>query len=257
MATAQVQHAAPQLRRSDDAVVAGICSGLAAFFGVDAVVVRILGILLLFVSFGWLALVYVILWLVIPPALPQDAPIDITVDETPRGASALPSNMAPGKVIGLVLAGITIVSVGMAAVMDALIVNASWWQFWPVLVFALGVLMMVLPTPKPWRADTLAAGIALLGIGALCLLCSIGLISWRTVAEAATHMWGLGVLAVCLSVFGHLRKSGAIVFGAGVVILASCVLAMVLYSTPGGLESLVLKAPIIGDHEFVMRIWQG
>lgn len=53
-------------RDVDDRVLGGVCSGLGAYFGIDTVIVRILMILLFF---GFGPFVYLILWIVIPPAL--------------------------------------------------------------------------------------------------------------------------------------------------------------------------------------------
>lgn len=63
-----------QLRRSrTDRSIAGICGGIAEFFGIDPTVVRLVTLLL--ILFGGLSIwIYVILWLVIPeaPARPFD-----------------------------------------------------------------------------------------------------------------------------------------------------------------------------------------
>ncbi len=54
------------LRRSvDDRIVAGVCGGLAAFFGADATLIRIVTLLLLFCG-GLSVWVYLILWIIIP-----------------------------------------------------------------------------------------------------------------------------------------------------------------------------------------------
>lgn len=61
--------ARPKLFRDiDDAIIGGVLGGVARFFGINAVWVRLIFIVLLFISAGTLALVYAVLWLVIPPA---------------------------------------------------------------------------------------------------------------------------------------------------------------------------------------------
>lgn len=56
-----------RLIRTRDGLVAGVCGGIAEFFGLDATLVRIATLLLIF--FGGLSLwVYIILWLIIPKA---------------------------------------------------------------------------------------------------------------------------------------------------------------------------------------------
>ncbi|MBK8613760.1 MAG: PspC domain-containing protein [Flavobacteriales bacterium] len=53
-------------RDTEDRWVGGVLSGIAAYFGIDALVLRIIYILLLFIGVGWL--LYIILWIVVPPA---------------------------------------------------------------------------------------------------------------------------------------------------------------------------------------------
>jgi len=54
-------------RNVDDQIIAGVASGLAAYFGIDAVFVRLLFVLSIFFS-GIGILVYLVLWLVMPAA---------------------------------------------------------------------------------------------------------------------------------------------------------------------------------------------
>ena len=54
-------------RDMDGAVLGGVLNGAATFFGIDVVWVRLLFIILLFASFGTAFLVYIVMWLVVPP----------------------------------------------------------------------------------------------------------------------------------------------------------------------------------------------
>ena len=57
-----------QLRRSrSNKVIAGVCGGLAEYFGIDAVLIRIVFLLLVFAA-GVSPLLYIILWIVMPQA---------------------------------------------------------------------------------------------------------------------------------------------------------------------------------------------
>lgn len=56
-------------RDGDSKIVAGVCSGLGHYFGVDAVWIRIALILLVIAGFGTGILAYIILWAVTPEAL--------------------------------------------------------------------------------------------------------------------------------------------------------------------------------------------
>lgn len=56
-------------RDEEDAVVAGVCSGLSAYFGIaDPVWMRLLFVVLAFASFGFWLPAYVLLWILVQPA---------------------------------------------------------------------------------------------------------------------------------------------------------------------------------------------
>ena len=55
-------------RNLDSAVFGGVLSGIASYFQINALWVRLIFIVLIFVSFGLFALLYVVLWLIMPPA---------------------------------------------------------------------------------------------------------------------------------------------------------------------------------------------
>jgi len=55
-------------RDSENRVLGGVCSGMSAYFNIDPAFLRILFVLLLFVGVGVSAIVYLILWIVVPKA---------------------------------------------------------------------------------------------------------------------------------------------------------------------------------------------
>lgn len=55
-------------RDTEHSVIAGVCSGIAWYIGCDPVLVRVLAVILSFLSGSVLFMIYVILWIVIPPA---------------------------------------------------------------------------------------------------------------------------------------------------------------------------------------------
>lgn len=58
----------PLFRSTDDAVLGGVLSGIATYFGVSPVWTRLIFVLLLFMSFGAAVFVYILLWIIVPPA---------------------------------------------------------------------------------------------------------------------------------------------------------------------------------------------
>lgn len=54
------------VRRSDDRMVAGVCSGVAEYFGVDVTLVRLVTVVGAILGFGSLILAYVVAWALLP-----------------------------------------------------------------------------------------------------------------------------------------------------------------------------------------------
>lgn len=56
------------VRRTDDRMIAGVCSGIAAHFGLDVTLVRLLAVLGFVLGLGSIGVAYVIAWVVVPKA---------------------------------------------------------------------------------------------------------------------------------------------------------------------------------------------
>ena len=56
-------------RDPENAVLGGVCGGLSAYLGMDVTLIRILCVILVFVGVGMIIPVYLIVWLVAPPAV--------------------------------------------------------------------------------------------------------------------------------------------------------------------------------------------
>ena len=54
------------VRRRDDRMVAGVCSGLADYLGVDVNLVRVAAVVALVLSFGAALVAYVAAWILMP-----------------------------------------------------------------------------------------------------------------------------------------------------------------------------------------------
>jgi len=64
-------------RHPDDVIIAGVCSGIAAYFGIDPVIVRVMFVLSIFL--GGLGIVtYLLLWLIVPVARTNAQKIEMT-----------------------------------------------------------------------------------------------------------------------------------------------------------------------------------
>ena len=61
-------NAAPRrlVRRSDDRMLGGVCSGLADYAGMDVTLVRVLTVLATVLGFGSVLVAYVVAWILVP-----------------------------------------------------------------------------------------------------------------------------------------------------------------------------------------------
>jgi phage shock protein PspC (stress-responsive transcriptional regulator) len=68
MSTPQPAPTSPRrlVRRRDDRMIAGVCSGVAAYLGVDVTLVRLITVLGAIFGFGTFIVAYVVGWLLIP-----------------------------------------------------------------------------------------------------------------------------------------------------------------------------------------------
>ncbi|MDI6692082.1 MAG: PspC domain-containing protein [Anaerosomatales bacterium] len=152
-------------RSRSDRMIAGVCGGLAEHFGWDPVLVRLAAVGLLLVTNGGIALAYLIMAVVVP-----EAPMDAAAGPSPAGAaSESPSATAaseevPASVVregaapapapaqsttpqrshsrGAVWVGALLVVLGAALIVERF-ANVDLWRFWPVLLIALGLRMIV------------------------------------------------------------------------------------------------------------------
>ena len=54
------------IRRTDDKVIGGVCSGLADYLGVDATLIRVLAVVAALFSLGTVVVAYVVAWALMP-----------------------------------------------------------------------------------------------------------------------------------------------------------------------------------------------
>jgi phage shock protein PspC (stress-responsive transcriptional regulator) len=120
-------------RRRDGMVIGGVCTGIGEYFDIDPVVIRLLFILAVLLG-GSGILAYIIAWIAIP--------------EEPEGREAGMSTAKKGadptKVAGVILIVIGILALGK--VLGFYWVFKDIWRwFWPALLIALGVIILIRP----------------------------------------------------------------------------------------------------------------
>jgi phage shock protein C len=172
------------LRRGSDRIVGGVCSGLAAYFSVDTLLVRVVFVILALVPPGIGIILYLVLWFLMEPpergtpsaprnvgdrlrAMGDEIREDFRTgfsrsqsgDAAP-GSSVPPSGTEPaarpssaggwwrrgygGRPRGL-WAGIILIALGAYFLLDniGLFRGFRWDLFWPVVLIAIGLLVLV------------------------------------------------------------------------------------------------------------------
>ncbi len=126
-------------RNAFNKVFGGVCSGLAEFFGLDVALVRIAFVIaFLFASFGfWL---YIILWIVLPVDGQQS-----TVNSQQSESESVSKSESKVK---SVLAGSFVILIGLLFLVNNFIPINWVWKLWPLILVAIGVVMIVTASKK-------------------------------------------------------------------------------------------------------------
>jgi phage shock protein PspC (stress-responsive transcriptional regulator) len=132
-------------RSRTDSIVGGVCGGLARYFGIDSVLVRLLFILLLWSGMSVLA--YIVLWIVMPLEPQAEAAL------TTRPEAFRPTPAASGQT-GILFGGFLLM-VGLVALFQNFFGWITWLNFatlWPLLLIALGVAVIWRRGGGGWQA---------------------------------------------------------------------------------------------------------
>lgn len=123
------------MRSESDRMIAGVCGGLAAYLGVDPVLVRLAFVILLLASGIGLA-IYVILWVVIPAAGRAQPEIRLLDEADADDPSALKTRFSPAATVGVLL-----ILFGAFFLLSQ--IGGLPGYIWPIILIAAGVFYLV------------------------------------------------------------------------------------------------------------------
>jgi len=123
-------------RSRDDRVIAGVCGGLGEYLGVDAVLIRIAALVLVFAGGAGL-LLYGIGWIAMPEA-----------EEGEEGEEGATGGTSPAVTIGgtsgAVVLGLVFVVLGAFFLVDEIWSDFLAWKYvWPIALIAVGAAVLV------------------------------------------------------------------------------------------------------------------
>ncbi|WP_309081144.1 PspC domain-containing protein [Zhihengliuella sp.] len=136
------------LLRSEPAVLAGVCSGLAAHLGTEPWVVRLLMVLAAFAGGAGLFL-YAWLWILLPSSTDAarasetlDSSRRRTLAEAMRGLPGGLGDPGTGQALRTVLIGVALLAAGLLLVAQLLGLDLAWGFVWPIVVTAVGAALV-------------------------------------------------------------------------------------------------------------------
>jgi phage shock protein PspC (stress-responsive transcriptional regulator) len=120
------------VRSRDDRVIAGVCGGVGEYFGVDAVLIRIAALVLLFAG-GAGALLYLVGWIAMP-----EAPLE------PGAAEGAPAHAPGERRSGAVAVGALFVLLGAFFLVDEIWDDFLAWRYvWPIVLILVGAAVLL------------------------------------------------------------------------------------------------------------------
>jgi phage shock protein C len=133
-------------RSPTDHRIAGVCGGLAEYFNVDPVLVRVIFVVLLFLGIGLPT--YLILWLVVPVREKEEGTVEVI---TPAGQEKVLSEPSKTEESAKAMkwhnlfGGIILVALGVLFLAENFLPVYRLNIFWPPLLIVLGLVIL-------WRA---------------------------------------------------------------------------------------------------------
>jgi phage shock protein C len=123
------------MRSESDKMIAGVCGGLAAYLGVDPVLVR-LGFVILILASGIGLPIYLVLWLIMPTSSRVQPEIRVMSDETLDDPSNYKTRFSPAATVGviLILFGAFFLLSQMGGVPG---------YIWPIILIAAGIFYLI------------------------------------------------------------------------------------------------------------------
>ncbi len=124
-------------------VIAGVCAGLADYFGVDVTLVRLLFVLTL-IYHGGGTLAYIVLWIVMPKRMGilNEPVVDYTVHNENRPFQSFNKNFRSNNKNVAQIGGAVLIVLGVFFLLDQLDLIPYWFDFetfWPVILVVIGL----------------------------------------------------------------------------------------------------------------------
>lgn len=239
-------------RSRSDRMIAGVCGGIADYFGVDATLVRLIAVLLLVVGNGATFIVYIIMAIVVPEeslgvasappvpgnSTPASAAAEAATPEPPVSAAtpwaaAVPEPKHHRR--GGVGLGFFLIFLGVAFLAAQFVPGIAWWNLWPLVIVAAGVVQCFSPGAEGWSIYRFFDGLGTIAVGVVLLGNMTGYISWSFWWTLLT-LWPVLLIAAGFGILGKgVHQDWLRVIGSIAVLLAFAYAGAVSYTGASGM----------------------
>lgn len=131
-------------RNKKEAWIGGVAAGIADYFGIDPIIIRVIFLVLIF-AVGGGVLVYVVLWIAVPEKIDyfnQDFNQTSRTEAPPSVPEDDKSGSWDQRTKGSLVGGIILICLGMLFLLRQFIPAFSFEKLWPVLLIVVGVLVV-------------------------------------------------------------------------------------------------------------------
>jgi phage shock protein C len=127
-------------RSRKEKMIGGVCAGLAQYFDIDPVIVRIVFVVAVFMG-GSGILAYIICWIIMPEE-PAVAPASVAASQTVPQDQPPPSPVQESNHRGSMTVGIVLIAVGGLFLLHNIVPALHFEHMWPILLILLGVAIL-------------------------------------------------------------------------------------------------------------------
>ena len=254
-------------------MVAGICGGMAEYFGVDPTIARILAVIMLVVFIGTPAFLYLVMIFVIPKQpLDHSRPIDVKASVTSEmsairnreftpGAAWISSNSEaydaiepqtngiggrrPSRGISAAISlGLLFVGFGIIILLG-LLVDAFFWTYWPLVIILVGLITLFTPGFNGWKVSRAGYGVLLITIGTVLQLWQSGYYPIAVFWNILWTLWPAGLIGIGLLIIGGTLRRDFFKLAAALMVSLVLVVGVWSFGRMGG--SYFLPLPMFQD----------
>lgn len=126
-------------RSTTDRVIGGVASGLASYFKLDPLLVRLLFVIFAIVG-GGAVLIYIILWIVTPDAPGENNQTHNSTPMEPHETPNKPTQETRQK--GNLVGGLVLITLGAIFLADQFIPGLDFGDLWPIILIVIGAALL-------------------------------------------------------------------------------------------------------------------